>query len=66
MRDAFGRNIVVGDRVAFVQPGYRNLIRGTVIRITPQRVRVAYRIGTTDGEHLTPGSDVVVNPAEAR
>lgn len=62
MRDRFGRNIVIGDEVAFVEPGYRNLIIGTVVRITPQRVRVSYTDNGFEKTHLTPGQDVVVRP----
>lgn len=62
MRDRFNREIVLGDQVAFMEPGYRNLLIGHVIRITPQRVRVSYRRNGVDQEFLTTGRDVVVNP----
>lgn len=66
MRDAFGREIGVGDEVAFMLPGYRSLKLGTVIRITEKRVRVSYDTGRLiRDEFLTCGPDVVVRPPAA-
>ena len=42
MRDFFGNELVVGDEVAFCEPGYRNLITGKIQHFTPQKVRVEY------------------------
>ena len=42
MRDFFGNELVVGDEVAFCEPGYRNLITGKIQNFTPQKVRVEY------------------------
>ena len=42
MRDFFGNELVVGDEVAFCEPGYRTLITGKIQHFTPQKVRVEY------------------------
>lgn len=47
MRDFFGNELVVGDEVAFCEPGYRTLILGKILNFTPQKVRVQY----TDMSH---------------
>jgi len=42
MKDYFGNELGVGDKVAFTEPQYRNLIDGEVVKFTPQKVRVRY------------------------
>lgn len=42
MRDFFGNKLVVGDEVAFCEPGYRNLVVGKIQHFTPEKVRVQY------------------------
>lgn len=64
MRDFFGREIHVGNRVAFMEPGYRNLISGVVIRLTPQKIRVAYTQRGHEFTFLTTGRDTVIHPED--
>ena len=35
-KDFLGKELEVGDTVVFVQLGYRNLLKGTVKRLTPK------------------------------
>lgn len=65
MRDVFGQNLAVGDEVAFMEPQYRNLLIGIIIRITPQNVRVSYRKGGREHDFLTPGHCVAKRPGQA-
>lgn len=44
--DFFGNEINVGDEVAYMQIGYRNLTLGRVIRITPKTLTIK-RDGST-------------------
>jgi len=43
MKDFFGNTLAIGDVVAFYNPGYRYFVTGTVIKFTPQQVKVAYK-----------------------
>lgn len=40
--DFLGQDLVVGSRVAFVQLNYRNLLTGTVTKITPKMVDIRH------------------------
>lgn len=40
MKDFLGNELKVGDEVACIQLGYKNLVRGTVVKLTPQAMRV--------------------------
>lgn len=42
MKDFLGQPLAVGDRVAFIENGYRNLKKGVVTAFTPQKVRIEY------------------------
>ena len=42
MKDYFGKELEVGDEVAFYAPGYRMFTTGTIIDFTPKQVRVTY------------------------
>ena len=42
MKDFFGQEIKMGDSVALTPHGYKDLVMGTVIDFTPQKVRVSY------------------------
>lgn len=56
MKDYFGQELEIGDRVAFYAPGYRSFTTGTVIKFTPQQIRVEY-VNTwnygKDGKEMT-------------
>ena len=43
MKDFIGKELQVGDTVAFPQPKYRNLRRGTVTKITPCKIKLEYK-----------------------
>lgn len=62
MRDVFGREIHVGQEVAFMLPRYRDLWIGTIVAITPQNVRVNYTYQGRDQTYLTPGKNVAIRP----
>lgn len=59
MWDIFGNELSVGDRVAFMEPQYRNLLIGIIVRITPKKVRVSYMKNGREETYLTNPSDVV-------
>lgn len=40
--DFLGRELNVGDEVVFLQIGYRNLLHGTITKITPQKVVIKH------------------------
>jgi hypothetical protein len=42
MRDFFNQPMSVGDVVAFIPNGYRDLVRGRIVAFTPKQVRIAY------------------------
>jgi len=44
MKDFFGYPLLLGDTVAFNRPGYKYLVKGTIIAFTPKRVRVKYGV----------------------
>lgn len=41
-KDIFGNILELGDIVAFNTPGYRGLMLGTIVKFTPQKLRVQY------------------------
>ena len=41
-KDFLKNDIFVGDEVVFMELNYRNLLKGTVVRITPQMVVIEY------------------------
>lgn len=38
MKDFLGQELSMDDEVVFVQLGYRNLLKGKIIRLTPQTI----------------------------
>ena len=53
--DYFGNEIRIGDTVAFMQTGYRQLMKGTVSRITEQNVIIDHEmtnVGKTQTKQL--------------
>lgn len=42
MKDFFGRDLNIGDVVAFNAPVYKGLTRGVIEKFTPKGVRVSY------------------------
>lgn len=43
MKDFFGSALEIGDTVAFIPIGYRDLRHGTIIRFTAQQVVVEFK-----------------------
>lgn len=50
MTDFFGTALAVGDRVAFIETGYRNLKIGEVIGLTAQKVRIRHAAPRWEGD----------------
>ncbi len=55
--DRIGESIIVGDRVAFIEVGYRSLALGKVSALTAQKVRIRY--GKRDEETLRFPNEVI-------
>ena len=53
MKDYLGVELAIGDEVVLTQPRYRNLVKATIVKFTPQKVRVKYRAGGRDYEYLS-------------
>ena len=43
MNDFFGQPLAVGDEVAFMCPQYRYMIRGKIVKFTPQMIFINYK-----------------------
>lgn len=52
MKDLFNQPLTVGDSVAFVPNGYRNLVLGKISGFTARQVRIDY---TNTWNHGSPG-----------
>ena len=42
MKDYFGNELSIGDRVAFYASNYRSFTTGTIVKFTPKQVKVEY------------------------
>jgi len=42
MKDFFGQELQVGDSVAFMEPQYRNMTHGKILKITPKMMLLEY------------------------
>jgi hypothetical protein len=70
MKDFFGQDLVLGDEVAFMEPHYRNMTLGKIIKFTPQTILIEYLYaavqdsnpGATKNFRATP-SQVIKKPA---
>ncbi len=65
MRDIFGRQLAVDDRVAFNPPTYKGLVKGVIVKFTPKMVTVSYA-SNYEGEMVTTNvypHDVVLRDA---
>lgn len=64
MQDFMGNKLEIGDRVAYLPPEYRNLVSGTVTKITSKQVEIVrddqYNIGHTQRKVDKRGSGYVV------
>ena len=45
--DFLGNQIDVGDRVVFMKPNYRELARGTVIKLNDKKLTIEYTVNNT-------------------
>lgn len=43
MKDFIGNELKVGDKVACIELGYKNLVKGEVVKLTPTAVRVKWQ-----------------------
>lgn len=41
-KDFLGHPIEIGDEVVFYEPGYRNFLKGRIIKVTEQMVQIEY------------------------
>lgn len=52
MKDFVGNEVKVGDTVICLEKGYNNLVKATVVKITPQNIKVKYPKWNSDYEVL--------------
>jgi FKBP-type peptidyl-prolyl cis-trans isomerase 2 len=57
MKDFAGNELSVGSEIAFIEPGYRNLLKGTVYAVTEKRVKVRYNPAYKGGK-----SETIIDP----
>ena len=61
MKDFLKHEVKVGDEVVCIEKGYNNLILATVVKITPQKIKVKYPQWAQDREVMrTPDQFVKV------
>jgi len=60
VKDFLGNLIGVGDEVVFVQLGYRNLVRGTITKITPKTLTISHDKTNVGGKQTKQFHDQVV------
>jgi hypothetical protein len=65
-KDFFGRELQIGDEVAFCKPQYRELVKGKVVGFTPKNVRVGYKwwSGSNFDTYLAPSNFFIKAPTE--
>ena len=44
MKDFFGQELRVGDKVAVLLKWYRRLVHGTIVKFTPKKICVEYKM----------------------
>lgn len=60
MKDFLHNELQVGDTVVFVQLGYRNLLKGEIINITPKTILIKHEeTNTCSTETKQTGSQVI-------
>jgi len=63
MEDFLGRPLAVGDDVVAIQLRYRNLIRGTITKMTEKTIWIQFTYqGRVDEFKQTPDQVVKLNP----
>ncbi len=58
--DFLGQDIHIGSKVIFVQLGYRNLLTGTVTKITPKTLIISHDMTNTCGTETKQFHDQVI------
>lgn len=62
MKDFFGNELDLGDKVAITYPGYKFLVNGEVVDFTAKKIRVQYRdLHGTIQETLVDRTRIVKN-----
>lgn len=59
MKDFLGNQLNIGDKVVCIELNYKNLVRGEVIKITPQAMRVKWHRDTREGITLRYSDQVI-------
>lgn len=54
MKDFLGYELEVGDEVVTTPKNYRGLVKATVLKLTPQKIRVSY---INDWNYAKPGRE---------
>ena len=60
MKDFLGQELQVGDIVVVAPKNYRGLVKAKVVSLTPQKVRLTYRVSRTETEEYIVFPDSVV------
>ena len=47
MKDFDGKELVIGDTVAFLEPHYRHMVKGRVVDFTKAKIRIEYEYPRT-------------------
>jgi hypothetical protein len=63
--DFFGQNLEIGDEVAFEEPGYRNLVKGTIVSFTPKQMNVEWTRRSDKVMFRIYPQDCVLSPKKA-
>lgn len=66
MKDCIGNKLAVGDKVLHTIPRYSHLVKGTIIAITPKKIRIKSETGAMysepDNIYIRDRSEVVKLP----
>lgn len=60
MMDFFNQPLQIGDKVAFMQPKYRNMVEGTIISFAPQSMLIEW-VKDYGNTRLDGGPNLVPN-----
>lgn len=64
MKDFLGQELQIGDEVIFSPKHYKyTLVTGTIIKFTPQKIRVAYKFNY-GGEYLLEPAQLIKKPTK--
>lgn len=64
MKDFFGQELNIGDKVAVTPKDYRGLVEATIISLTPKNVRVTYNTSWSEREYLVPPDALIRFPED--